>query len=205
MENEEINYRSLRKIQQTEKASPKLSEVRSNLYSEIQDYIKDLKKREEKEETNQKKKLLSEEIENTQRIFLDIYEKREKKILMAAITGARGGKPNIENMTDLEKKLFDSMLKVISNSRKTILENKKQDEKPVEEKKEEDEVKTDKEKDNAPKSKNSIIRLKKDLPEFVGTDKQKYILKKDDIISISDQMSNMLCCKDASEKINVKK
>ena len=210
MDAEEISYRFLRKIQQTEKTSPKLSDVRSNLYSEIQDYIKNLEEREEKEKTNQKKKILSEEIENTRRIFLDIYEKREKKILMAAITRARGGKPNLDNMLDIEKKLYNSIFEIISSSRKIALENKKDLVKPTEEKKEkvkvEDKSEENNKKDlNKSQKNNPIIRLKEDIPEFVGTDKKKYTLKKDDIISLSEQMSNMLCCKDASEKIEVGK
>ena len=46
----EINYRFLRKIQQTEKNSPKLSDVKNTLYNDILDYITKLREREKNEE-----------------------------------------------------------------------------------------------------------------------------------------------------------
>ncbi len=201
MDDEEINYRFLRKIQQMEKSSPKLSDIRQNFYKEIYEYIQNLEKRKDSEESEQKKKILDEEIENTRKIVNDIYEKREKKIILSAISKARGATPNISNMLDSEKDLYNSIFDTIKNSKNKILSNKKDEDNDT--KKKQDEIEEN-EKEKELTEDISVIRLKKDIPEFIGTDKKKYNLKKDDIISIPKDMCKMLCNKNVSERINIK-
>ena len=130
MEEDEINYRILRKIQQMEKNSPILTEIKSNFYLDLSKYLENLKNRLQDETTSQKQTLLKEEIHNTQKIAENIYEQREKKILFAAISKARGGNPDLKNMINIEKNLFDSVLNIMITSRKQFLkkdsiENKK--------------------------------------------------------------------------------
>ncbi len=90
MEEEEISYKTLRKIQQMEKNSPVLTELKTIFYSELLEYIENLNNRLERETSSQKKMLLKDEIQNTKKIAANIYEQREKKILLAAISKARG-------------------------------------------------------------------------------------------------------------------
>ena len=58
------------------------------------------------------------EIQNIEKIFVGICEIREKKIVQAALSKARGGKPGLKNMLDEEKRLFDSIVDIILQSRK---------------------------------------------------------------------------------------
>ena len=118
---EEINYKYLRKIQEMEKKSPILIEINPEFYSSLSDYIKVLEKRLGKEESSQKKMLLKDEIKNTRKIANDIYEKREKKIMLAAVSKARGGYPDLKNLTEGETSLFNSVLKLMLKNRKDIL------------------------------------------------------------------------------------
>jgi len=60
------------------------------------------------------------EIQNIEKIFIGICEIRERKIVQAAHSKARGGKPDLKNMLDEEKKLFDSIVDIILQSRKRI-------------------------------------------------------------------------------------
>ena len=94
MEDDEINYRTLRKIQQMEKNSPTLTDLRPDFYENLSEYLKNLDNRFECESSSQKQMLLKDEMQNTKKIATSIYEQREKKVLLAAITKARGGNPD---------------------------------------------------------------------------------------------------------------
>ena len=62
-----------------------------------------------------------EEIQTIKRIIEDVYKLREKKIIFAALTKARGGKPHVNHMVDHEKQLFDLTLNILIRSRKNSL------------------------------------------------------------------------------------
>jgi DNA replication initiation complex subunit (GINS family) len=200
---EEINYRTLRKIQEIERNFPTLSEIKSGFYNAFIDYLKNLNKRFSLEKSSQKKILISDELENIKKIGISIYEQREKKILLAAISKARGGNPDLKNIIEQEKILFDSVYELILKSRKNALEI----DELIEEKETKvvnlkdisiDKNKTKEKKENT----NPIIRINQDIPEFIGTDGKKYNLKKNDIISLQDNMSDMLIKRKAAQKIN---
>jgi len=200
---EEINYRTLRKIQEIEKNSPILSEIKSDFYQVYMQYLKNLNKRLDLEKTSQKQKLISDEIENIKKIGINIYEQREKKILLASISKARGGNPDLKNIIDEEKILFDSVYELLLKSRNRALEIKKLNEEietKVTEKTEKSKNKNEiKEKKENP---NSIIKINQDIPEFIGTDGKKYNLRKNDIISLQDNMSDMLIKRKVAQKLN---
>ena len=174
---EEINYKTLRKIQQMESSSPMLTKIDHNFYSDLSSYLKDLDRRLEEESSSQKHGLLEEEIRNTKKIASSIYAQREKKMLLAAVSKARGGNPDLKHLVDVEKNLFNAVLKLMVQSRKQLL-----DKEPKKEKKKE-EVKTVESKKGDPESKeqnnsNPIVRVTQDVPEFVGIDMKKYNLRK---------------------------
>ena len=200
---EEINYKTLRKIQEIEKNSPVLSELKPDFYKSFIGYLKILNKRLDLEKSSQKQILIRDEIENIKKIVINIYENREKKILLAAISKARGGNPDLKNIIQEEKILFDSVYDLLLKLRKNALEIEK-----LPEEKENNDIKLDEIPVNKNKTEeiqenlNPIIKITQDIPEFVGTDRKKYNLRKNDIISLEDNMSNMLIKKGAAEKIN---
>ncbi len=187
MDEEGINYKNLRKIQQTEKISPTLTSITQSFYNDLSEYLKNLENRFEKESNSQKQLLLRDEIQNTKKIANNIYEQREKKILLAAISKARGGEPELKNLVEEEKKLFDSTLQTMNETREKILNKKTENrEKPTEEKSKAEEKKD--EQNNT----NPVVMVTNDVPEFIGTDANKYILKKGDVLSLPLDMSDTL-------------
>ena len=46
----------------------------------------------------------------SKKISKNIYEKREKKIILAAVTKVRGGNPDLTKMLDIEKNLYEEEL-----------------------------------------------------------------------------------------------
>jgi DNA replication factor GINS len=191
---DEINYRYLRKIQQSERDSPVLTRIDSNFYTSLSKYLRDLDERLEKESSSQKYNLLRDEIQNTKRISSNIYEQREKKVLLTAISKARGGTPDLNNLVGVEQELFDSVLKLMKQSREQLFIVGKKEEETVT-----PEIKDNKkeEKDNS----NPIIRVTEDIPEFVGTDTKKYNLSKNDVLSLPKDMSDTLSRREAAKKI----
>ncbi len=206
MNEDEMSYRSLRKIQNSEKNSSLLSVLKNNFYLIVNEYIENLNCRYDNETSSQKKILLEDEIKNTKKIIINIYELREKKIILSAITKARGGNPDIKNMLNIEKKLYDSILKLLSDSRNNFL-------KEHEEEKDELIDKSDNKEDNiekieAPIEKNNrnfnpIVIVQKDIPEFVGTDFRNYSISKGDVISIPENMSEMLLKRNVVKKLDI--
>ena len=203
MEEEEINYKTLRKIQQLEKSSPILTSIKPDFYKDLSEFFRVLNERLGKEENSQKKTLLEEEIQNIKKISVNIYEQREKKIILAAISKVRSGEPDQKNMIEIEKNLFDSVLNLMINARKDILENKK-DEIILKKNKIEQKNEQTKQENNerAKKNNNSIIRIIENVPEFIGTDGNIYNLKNNDIVSIPKDMSKMLIKKGVADEIN---
>lgn len=190
MNTDRIDYKTLRRIQEMEKISPSLTKIETNFYSSISEYLENLNDRLEKESSNQKQMLLKDEIKNTNKIITSIYEKREKKIVLATISKARGGNPNLGNLVDLEKDMFESILKLMIQSRKQVLYKELKRnirvEKHVESKKKD-------EKKEIEENSKPIVRVVKDMPKFIGTDTKEYDLRKNDIVSLPDDMKDMLC------------
>jgi DNA replication initiation complex subunit (GINS family) len=184
-----------------EKNTSLLTELIPNFYRDLSEFLKNLNNRLENEKSHQKITLLKDEIQNISKIAINVYELREKKILLAAVSRIRGGNPDLKNMTEEEKNLFYSVIKSMENSRKKILENKTEideikTEIKKEEKKEENEEPTEK-KENI----NPIARVTQNIPEFIGTDKNKYHLRKNDILTLPKDMAEMLLKRGAIEKI----
>lgn len=182
MDEDDISYKALRKIQQQEKTLSLLTRIDQNFYKKFSEYLKNLQRIAENEENSQRIQLFNDEIQNTKNIALNIYELREKKIVQAALSRVRGGKPDLKNLLEIEKKLFDSLVEQIIVSRKELLEPK------IEKK-----IKTKSTQGTGEKEKknntNAIVRVTQDTPEFVGTDMKTYSLRKNDVLTLPEEMS----------------
>jgi DNA replication initiation complex subunit (GINS family) len=204
MMEEEINYGNIRKLQLLEKNSPVLTELPLSFYKELSEYLDVLNKRLGNEQSLQKQTLLKDEISNTERIAINIYEQRERKILLAAVSKVRGGNPDLKNMLDVEENLYNSILNVMMKSRNNFLKNKKTEKKDdkVENKESKNEEKKQEEM-LSQEEPNQIVRVTQTLPEFIGTNTKKYNLREGDILSLPEDMCLMLSKKGAVKKLEV--
>jgi len=205
MNEDEINYKTLRKIQQMEKDSPTLTKIESDFYGALLTYLKYLDSRLEKESSSQKQMLLKEEAQNIRKIATSIYEQREKKIILAAISKARGGEPDLKNLVDAERNLFDSILQMMVRTREELLNKKTREkvEKKDVEAKVEPEHENEKQETINPQQGNTnpIVMVTEDIPEFMGTDAKKYNLRKGDVLSLPKDMSDTLLKREAAKEI----
>jgi len=185
MDENEITYKILRKIQQQEKNLPLPSKIDENFYQKCSDYLNNLQKISDQENNSQRIQLFKDEIQNTKKIVLNIYELREKKIVQAALSHVRGGEPDLDHLLDKERTLFDDLSKKIIATRSEMMQQKveKNDAAPPEPKVEEKKNKT---------STTTVFHVKQDIPRFVGTDMKTYSLRKDDVITLPQELSNPL-------------
>lgn len=196
MEKEEINYKALRRIQQAEQMSPGFTKIDILFYQDLSKYLKNLEKAVENEKSPQKVKLFSDELVNTRKIANSIYELREKKIVQAALSTVRGGTPDLRNLLEIEKKLYDSLIEQITVSRREIFEEpsapppKKQPVPPPSVEHSTSEPNT-----------NLIVRVVEDTPEFVGTDMKTYSLRKEDVLTLPKEMSDPLLKKGVVQQV----
>ena len=199
MNSDEFSYKYLRKIQQIEEDSTIPTKIDITFYENLSRYIENLKGRLNDESSSYKQKILENEIKNTKKIAKEIYEIREKKIILSAISKARGGNPNIKNLIKEEINLFNSTFIIMIQYRNIFLENKalKIEEKDLEKNEVYSKIENDKIENT-----NEILIVIEDIPEFIGIDTKKYMLKKGDIISLPDNMSNILLKKNVVKKIN---
>jgi len=200
MDEDELSYKTLRKIQQMEKNNPGLTNLIPNFYNSLSEYLNKLDNRLNEEPSSQKKMILKDEINNTKKIVTNIYEHREKKILLAAVSKARGGNPGLKNLESVEKDLFDSVLNIMVQSRGQLLEQgsvKKNDKKETEPVEPVVNEKGNKDQGNS----NSIMKITVHIPEFIGTDEKRYNLRKGDVVSLPENMGRMLSKRRVAEEI----
>lgn len=217
MDDEEISYKTLRKIQQAEKNSPQITKINNEFYQDVTRFLHELETRLGKEKKPQKQMLLAEECQNIEKIIRNIYEQREKKIMLAAIAKARGGNPTIKTLLPEEKIFFDELYHNVVLFRKKIFMQDQEDEKEIDQKEEvkpasektknvsskkkERKIKEEKIKQDKPNM-HPILRIVDEIPSFVGTDNNTYSLHKGDILSLPKDMADMLLNKKVAVKIN---
>jgi DNA replication initiation complex subunit (GINS family) len=185
-EHNDINYKTLRRIQQDEQSSASLTKIPTNFYKELVSYLKTLDHSIEQEKNPLKLKLFSDEVQNTKKIANSIYELREKKIVQAALATARGATPDLGNMLEIEKNLYRSLVEQITNSRKEIFEN------PTGQRKTSPPATPEPAPVIDQSNTHPIVRVLEDTPEFIGTNGQPYLLRKEDVISIPQEMMDPL-------------
>jgi DNA replication initiation complex subunit (GINS family) len=200
MDIDKLNYKTLRKIQQIEEKTPALSKINPELYINFSDYIKNLNLRFKNEINEQRKIILKNEINNTKKIIKNIYEQREKKILIAIMTKVRGGEPNLKNLVNAEKILFESILEIVIRQRQQIMDKKVIKNNLVNDNRTNIKIVEKKVKNEN----NKIFLVRDNIPEFIGTDTRKYNLRKDDLITIPKNTSELLLNKRVIKEIKKK-
>ena len=193
----EINYKTLRRIQQGEQSSSLLTRLHPSFYQDLATYIRNIEKTVENEKNPQKLKLFTDEIQNTKKIANSIYEFREKKIVQAALSTVRSGTPDVTNMIDVEKKLYDSLVEQITISRKQIFDQHPHERAHIEIEKRPG---LDEQPQKEP-NRNPIVRVIEDTPEFIGTDEKTYSLRKEDVLSLPKETSEPLLKKGVVKQI----
>ena len=178
MSDETITFDLIRRIQREEQRSPKLADIPAGFYDSVTSYI------------NQKRQIAKEdrkgvlEVKNIERLVEDIFDRRERKIVTAAVNAAR---TNIqpEGMVDEERDFFDLVTATIRQRRDSNLKKIMTVEKG---------------------EKSDLIVFKDEVPEFVGSDMKNYgPFKKGDIAKLPSENMKILIDQGMAERFNVTK
>ncbi|MDD5416618.1 MAG: hypothetical protein PHU12_01435 [Candidatus Aenigmarchaeota archaeon] len=140
------------------------------------------------------------EAENAKKLLEDIINRREKKIVLAALRTVRGELPP-KNLTESEQKFFDGVVVSLKMFRDKITEETMNYDEIVE-KKIEDTRKLVEEMAGEIKIENKMIKILDDVPKFVGSDSNNYgPFRKGDVVSLPEDVMTLLLNRGAAENI----
>ncbi len=172
-----ITYNDIYEAARKERYSEQLQHLPKNFVSEVSDYLKEKKQLALKEDDSFSDAIVKtkKQIENANTLFKELILRRRKKILKLVLVAAETGisKQDFENMLDLEKDLFEEIMKNIDKSDKKLqeqLKGKRQEE-----------------------SKNVLIIFKKDVEELVDMEGKKIgPFEKGQMANISKKIAQIL-------------
>ncbi|HEC81787.1 MAG TPA: DNA replication complex GINS family protein, partial [Thermoplasmatales archaeon] len=192
MVDDDFTYKDLRRLHQLEKRSSAVVQVRNDFYEKVLGYIMELERLLGEVDSHEKRKLVEDELKNAKQAFKEIYELREKKIVLAALSKVRGGNPDLKNLIHEETLLFEMVVDALKTVRESTLTGKKMEktfsqtceEKVVKGEKvgEGDDEKHHWESEEESGEERTVVLIKKDLPTFIGVDMKKYSLRENDVV-----------------------
>jgi len=197
----------LKDLLDRERSKQALQPVNKGLYKDIRDYFNRLMRQiNETDDESKKRFFLTDELNSAEKIFNLFFEKRLGKIINIAARIAKGtdGRQSIDNLTVDEEKILDLLIETIKSARDSILNSRYKEDFSIPIGNidgKSDKINLDRVIDKN-KDKNTIVRAIEDIPEFVDIDRKKYIIRKEDIVVLSDKVADMLLKKNLVVKIN---
>lgn len=220
MEDEPFTYETITQVYREERKLQTLTTLPLNFYKKLDKYIEKIRGsfiNERQADPNSPKTLmLEDELRKAEKRASEIYERRERKIVILALSAANGVNPNIKFLTAEEKEAFKNIVDTLFKNRKDIFSKKEEDEcevKPIFTAEQETEkVETAKVDDNELKvfteeieekkrsdgaiddyeTENPVILILEDIPSF-ETKERTFDLKKDDTITLPREYARILC------------
>ena len=175
-----ITYNDIYEAARKERYAEQLQPISKNFVSEVADYIKEKKEVAAKEEGDFSDVIVKtkKQLENAVTLFKELMVRRRKKILNLVLIAAETGisKQDFENMLQVEKDLFEELMKNIEEADKNLNETLNNNG-------------NEKEK----KSEIHNVLFLEDVEEFVGLDgKTLGPFKKGDSAELVSEISNIL-------------
>ncbi len=217
-EEESFTFETIAQIYREERKSQTPTKLPLNFYKKLDQYIEKIRaslfKERETDSSSPKAMMLEDELRKAEKRALEIYERRERKIVILALSAANGGNPDIKLLTREEKNAFKNTIDTLLKNRKEIflkMDTGECESKPiatpeakivttevtqesvdeiVEE--ENEEIKRS---DNAIddyERENPVILILEDIPSF-ETREHTFNLKKDDTIKLPREYARILC------------
>lgn len=193
-----ITYETVRNAHRAEKEE-ELQKLPDGFFESIRNWFK------VKEKLKDTTSLL--EVENAKKLLEDVINRRQKKIVLAALSTMRGQLPPA-GLNDEERKFFDEIVNTLKAFKNDMNEKFRSFDDIAQEKVEEakrsiEEMKPVEVENIAVKPNGKLlVKILIDLPKFVGTDMQPYgPLRTGDIITLPDEVAKLLVTRKAAENI----
>ncbi|WP_248517021.1 DNA replication complex subunit Gins51 [Salinarchaeum laminariae] len=124
-----MNLDELRAVQDREREKDSLQHLRDSFYSEVGQYIGDLRAERERQAeraedpfADAEVRRLTDEIETAEEVAESIYERRMGKVVKTASLAAAGYRAETEGLTAEEDALFDDLVDRIEENQETVLD-----------------------------------------------------------------------------------
>ena len=151
------------------------------------------------------------ENENAKKLLEDIINRRQKKIVLAALSTSRGQMPP-SGLNEEERKFFDDIVNLLKGFKGDMNEKFRSFDDIVQEKVQEAKRSIEDMKPVVPENEQEsfeikpngklLIKMLSDLPRFVGSDMQNYgPLANGDIVSIPEEIGKLLITRKVAEQI----
>ncbi len=193
-----ITYETVRNAHRAEKEE-ELQKLPDGFFESVRNWFK------VKEKLKDTTSLL--EVENAKKLLEDVINRRQKKIVLAALSTMRGQLPPA-GLNDEERKFFDDIVNTLKSFKNDMNEKFRSfddiaEEKVEEAKKSIEEMKPVEVENIAVKPNGKIlVKVLIDLPKFAGVDMQSYgPLRTGDIITLPDEVARLLITRKAAENI----
>ena len=193
-----ITYETVRNAHRAEKEE-ELQKLPDGFFESVRNWFK------VKEKLKDTTSLL--EVENAKKLLEDVINRRQKKIVLAALSTMRGQLPP-SGLNDEERKFFDDIVNTLKAFKNDMNEKFRSFDDIAQEKVEEakrsiEEMKPVEVENIAVKPNGKLlVKILIDLPKFVGTDMQPYgPLRTGDIITLPDEVAKLLVTRKAAENI----
>ncbi len=121
-----LNYNDITKIYRTEQGSTEISEIRKDFYPSLREYVERMKKESEEEirrdPYSTKASSMANEIKKVTQKGNQIFQFRQKKVMLMALRESNGGKVDISRLTDEEKRFFEDITDRLKAVKATAME-----------------------------------------------------------------------------------
>lgn len=220
-DDEPFNFETIAQVYREEHNSKTLIKLPMNFYENLINYMQELKNNYVEERSKDpmapKTMMLEDEYMKAQKRTSQIYEHRERKIVLLALAAANRLDPDLKSLTKNEKNAFNKIVNTLSENHAHIMLEKEQDTcsaktflttEPKEvitskdkisnkaETASNEVIKEESEKEifefDEDMQENPVLLILEDVPSF-ETEERSYNLKKDDAISLSKDVAKILC------------
>lgn len=198
-----MDVKTLMEIYRKERMSPYPQDVGKDFYRQVESYINEIySKYEEHSKKGEISKLtvLLGEFENIKAIISDIYEIRERKIVLNSLYCVKSGEEvAVENLTGEEEAMLKKIVGLLKEQRSSVLQ-KIISEKAAAEMR----LPETKGKQATLKEKMITIRMLKDLPPIVGVDGRVYgAFKEEDVVTLPEPNGLVFINQGVAEQIKL--
>jgi DNA replication initiation complex subunit (GINS family) len=213
-EDEPFSFETIATVYREERKSKTLTQLPMNFYKDLIGYL--IEEERSKDPISPKTMMLEDEYIKAEKRTAQIYEHRERKIVFLALSAANSGNPDLKLLTKNEKDAFSEIVRILSENRsKIMLEKENQtcsttsflskEGLETKEPKEKENIKIEKEIEKSKsesdieisefdedENENPVLLILEDIPSF-ETEEGSYDLKRNDAISLSKNVANILC------------
>ncbi|MDD5133087.1 MAG: hypothetical protein PHD81_02840 [Candidatus Nanoarchaeia archaeon] len=196
-----ITYESLYETLRKEKINPELQELNPIFFKQVQMYVKDkeaiLKSQEGKDSvfSSVEAQKTRKQIENSQKIMIELYERRESKIIQLAMFHSRTNSPNeFNNMLPEEMELYKRVSNELNAFRGSILNTLLTGNLPsLPLSTETKDLKIPENQENTQNTSLKLVKFLNAVPKFVGDDLKVYgPFEEEDMANLPIKVANVL-------------